>query len=290
MDKQEIKEKQHKIKILVACHKADPNIRHDEIYMPIHVGKALNPKLDLGYQGDNSGENISEKNPFYCELTALYWGWKNLPDDVEYVGLAHYRRYLDIRNNKITDYLKNCDILLPRPEKSPFSNFINLVSFIGFEDTYILIDTLLDLYPEMKKDIINYFFNSNKYSVYNMLITNKNIFNEYNQFLFNVLELTERKIKKIENYTRINRRIGYMGEALLGLWILHKKLKVKYLSIHINDSPKLNWKGRIGLRLKKILSNISFLIQRYPLVKEIPYWNAVLTGLKADNIYLQNIS
>ena len=51
-----------RIKILVACHKADPNIRHDDIYMPIQVGKALHPELDLGFQCDNTGDNISEKN------------------------------------------------------------------------------------------------------------------------------------------------------------------------------------------------------------------------------------
>ena len=74
-----------RIKILVACHKADPNIRHDDIYMPIQVGKALHPELDLGFQCDNTGDNISEKNGSYCELTALYWAWKNLKD-VDYTG------------------------------------------------------------------------------------------------------------------------------------------------------------------------------------------------------------
>ncbi len=66
--------KQPRVKILVACHKADPNIRQDDIYMPIQVGKALHPELDLGFQCDNTGDNISEKNGSYCELTALYWG------------------------------------------------------------------------------------------------------------------------------------------------------------------------------------------------------------------------
>ena len=54
-----------KIKILIACYKADPNIGENKIYMPIHVGKALHPELDLGFQGDNKGDNISEKNPFF---------------------------------------------------------------------------------------------------------------------------------------------------------------------------------------------------------------------------------
>lgn len=65
-----------RLKILVACHKADHAIRQDDNYMPIQVGKALHPELNLGFQCDNTGDNISEKNGSYCELTALYWAWK----------------------------------------------------------------------------------------------------------------------------------------------------------------------------------------------------------------------
>ena len=42
---------------------------------------------------DNSGQNISDKNACYCEITALYWAWKNL--DARYLGLVHYRRYFE---------------------------------------------------------------------------------------------------------------------------------------------------------------------------------------------------
>ena len=65
------------LKIIVCCHKDDNNIRKDNIYLPIHVGKALSNK-DLGFQGDDTGYNISRKNKNYCELTGLYWAWKNL--------------------------------------------------------------------------------------------------------------------------------------------------------------------------------------------------------------------
>ena len=64
-----------KIKIMVALHKPAP-VFQDEIYTPIQVGKALS-KYNLPYQGDNTGDNISLKNPYYSELTAQYWGWKN---------------------------------------------------------------------------------------------------------------------------------------------------------------------------------------------------------------------
>ena len=78
-----------KSKIIVCAHKKD-FVMDNELYMPLQVGKAI-AKVDLGFQGDDTGDNISAKNPNYCELTGLYWAWKNL--DADYIGLAHYRRH-----------------------------------------------------------------------------------------------------------------------------------------------------------------------------------------------------
>ena len=77
------------IKIAVAYHK-DSIVLQDEHLIPVHVGKSL-ATAHLPFQGDNTGDNISEKNPLYCELTALYWLWKNCEDD--YIGICHYRRF-----------------------------------------------------------------------------------------------------------------------------------------------------------------------------------------------------
>ena len=81
-----------KIKIIVCCHKDDIKASSD-VYLPLHVGKAISNK-ELNITCDNDGENISAKNLSYCELTGLYWAWKNLKD-VDYIGLCHYRRYFD---------------------------------------------------------------------------------------------------------------------------------------------------------------------------------------------------
>ena len=61
----------------------------DSVYLPVQAGASLH--APLGYLPDNDGVNISEKNGFYCELTALYWAWKNHRS--ENLGLVHYRRY-----------------------------------------------------------------------------------------------------------------------------------------------------------------------------------------------------
>jgi hypothetical protein len=78
------------IKIAVAHHKSG-FVFENNVFIPVQVGAAL-AKNKLDMQGDDTGDNISMLNPYYCELSALYWLWKNVKD-ADYLGLCHYRRY-----------------------------------------------------------------------------------------------------------------------------------------------------------------------------------------------------
>ena len=49
------------------------------MYLPVQMGHAIHP--GIGYIGDDTGENISERNGNFCELTGLYWAAKNLDSD-----------------------------------------------------------------------------------------------------------------------------------------------------------------------------------------------------------------
>ena len=85
-------EKQPDIRIFIACHKPT-YVPENPIFYPVQVGTALTEKrLEHMAYRDNEGDNISGKNPDYCELTAQYWAWKNI--DCDYYGFFHYRRYL----------------------------------------------------------------------------------------------------------------------------------------------------------------------------------------------------
>ena len=75
------------IKILISCHKQAEHPK-SEILLPIQVGAARAKARFAGMLQDDEGENISQKNPSYCELTAQYWAWKYL--DADYYGFCHY--------------------------------------------------------------------------------------------------------------------------------------------------------------------------------------------------------
>jgi hypothetical protein len=129
---------QDNIKILVCTHKKS-DFPKDDIYLPIQVGKSISD-IDLDIQGDNTGDNISEKNPYYAELTGQYWGWKNLKD-VKYVGLCHYRRYFDLssikRKNGQMDFdriFKKYDIVLVKPFLKPCYNAYSFSEITTRED------------------------------------------------------------------------------------------------------------------------------------------------------------
>lgn len=274
--------KQPRIKILVACHKADPNIRQDDIYMPIQVGKALHPDLDLGFQCDNTGDNISEKNGSYCELTALYWAWKNLKD-VDYIGLCHYRRYFDISNINLLKSLNEYDAIVLKDDIYHESTYRHLSSLLTQEDVAILIDTLIKEYPSFKDSIIKYFIKNNKCSQCNMFIMPIGLFNSYCNFLFPILNIIEKRCKS-HNYTRLKRRAGYFAEALQGLWINLEMINcLRIKRIDLGTKPENKIKKVIRLNRNRFAFNIFNNNDIY-----IP--PAVLVGLKNDGIELEAIN
>ena len=75
-------------KIIVVTHK-DYDMPAGDVYLPVCVGTGI-PTLSGKFQPDNTGEHISGLNRTYCELTAIYWAWKNLDlKALDYVGVAH---------------------------------------------------------------------------------------------------------------------------------------------------------------------------------------------------------
>lgn len=251
-------ESQPKIKILVACHKSDPSIRQNDIYMPVHVGKALHPDINLGFPGDDTGDNISDKNSSFCELTALYWAWKNLKG-LDYIGLCHYRRYFDftnhgmvpVRNMKTGDFqsvdlrddmllrqLSPNQVIMSRRKYNPASLFHDYGCYHNSEDLRTVFTIIQELYPEDAEPIKHHILNENALSPFNMFVMSWQEFDRYCQWLFTILFEAERRID-ISTYPAYQKRIfGFLGERLMDAYFHTRgNLKVKHLPvIHVNDS------------------------------------------------------
>lgn len=99
--KRGVKNLSKKIEIYVACHKPS-ELPKNNLFCPIHVGAAKSKIVMPGLLRDDDGDNISEKNPQYCELTAQYWAWKH--SDADYIGLCHYRRYLSFTDERFENF------------------------------------------------------------------------------------------------------------------------------------------------------------------------------------------
>lgn len=269
--------KQPRVKILVACHKADPNIRQDDIYMPIQVGKALHPELDLGFQCDNTGDNISEKNGSYCELTALYWAWKNLKD-VDYIGLAHYRRYLDIKFDRI-DHLKKNSIILAYPEYTSYSNFIHLTDGTTREDVYILFKYLEKYYPQYCKYAIDYLFNYNGWIGCNLFLCERELFENYCSWLFSVLRQLEKYLKP-SGYARLKRIYGYLGEVMLPIYCRANGISINFAPI--SDTRK----NPLRYYLKKFYYKLAFKFSNPKSIKELKVPQSTAVSMINDGIVI----
>jgi len=272
-----------KIKILVACHKPGA-VYSDDVYTPIHVGRAVSPFKDVmgNMIGDDTGDNLSEKNPMYCELTAQYWAWKNLKD-VEYIGFCHYRRFFDfcINAQNVDDVFRKKDvILLDYPERSIIEK--TLLRYVALEDVTIFLMVLKNKYPEYEQTTLDYLW-GNQFYPNNMLICKKTLFDEYARWIFDILIECERYMKT-SGYTRGMRTLAYLGEFFMPVYMLHHHYRIKGVKRTESYGGKAVSQRLIGRYLLKMHESMAKHFNRKPKCFEDYYFSSVLTGLKADGI------
>ena len=248
------------IKILVATHKKYW-MPDDDVYLPIHAGRE--GKADIGYIGDNTGDNISAKNANYCELTGLYWAWKNLKCD--YIGLCHYRRYFagkNIHTNSIekkkavilhrADYeklLQKYDVILPVKRnyyiETVRSQYEHAHNKRDLDEAERIIK---ELYPEYSEAFSKVMVRT-KLHILNMFVMKKTLFDEYCNWLFSILFELEKRID-ISNYNQYEARVfGFISERLFSVWVEKKQLKVKEVSVVFLE--KQDWIKKITEFLKR---------------------------------------
>ena len=171
------------IKVIVAAHKKY-QMPNEKMYIPVQVGAEGKKKIE-GYIQDNTGNNISFKNPYFCELTGLYWAWKNLRN-VDYIGLCHYRRYFDIiiTEENIEKLMSECDVIVPAAIHHSATLYNDKFKTMSGEDIAIFFKVLEEKFPKYYCAAVNYIMNNNKDYAYNMLICSRTCYENIMNFLF----------------------------------------------------------------------------------------------------------
>lgn len=245
--------KDQTIRIFVSTHK-DVELFQSDILQPVQVG-AVRASAPIGHAlRDCDGENISELNPMYCELTTQYWAWKNV--DAEYYGFCHYRRYFDFNevrhaendfgeimydrigskaqqefcldDKRIAEAVRGYDVIttefkdlreFPEDYSTPWEHYNNAPQ-LHIEDLELCMRILGEMYPDYVKDA-DEFLHGNKSCFCNMFIMRKDIFQDYCSWLFSILERFMEE-SDMSLYSREARRTpGHLAERLLNIYYNH---------------------------------------------------------------------
>ena len=255
--------KNSNVKIIVATHKKY-RMPKDDMYLPLQVG--AEGKLDLGYTKDNSGENISYLNSSFCELTGLYYAWKNI--DADYIGLVHYRRHFSIKRKQslwdsilsyeeIKPYLETIKIFIPNSRRyyieTLYSHYEHTHYSIQLDETKRIIQ---EKYPEYIESYDNVLKHRYGY-MFNMMIMDKTYLNNYCSWLFDILFELKKRIN-IPNLSTFQKRFyGRISEIIFNVWLDHEIKCGRLEKEQIKEIPcihmeKINWwkKGIFFLKAK----------------------------------------
>ena len=217
--------------ILVVTHK-DYWMPKDSLYRPLQVGSG--ESFHASWLRDNTGDHISEKNPHFCELTGLYWAWKNMGADI--IGLCHYRRYPGspsaggpkterLLTRKEIDHLlktstdaQGVDILLPRKRhywiETNYSQYAHAHHAIDLDITRQIVS---EKYPAYLP-VFEASMRRRKGHRFNMFIMKQDQLDAYCAWLFDILFELEKRLD-ITGYSKNDQRVfGFVGERLLDVW------------------------------------------------------------------------
>lgn len=273
-----------KTTIFICAHKEVPLPQHP-FFLPIQAGAALHEHI-ASYQPDDEGENISIKNPHFCELTCHYWAWKNLKN-VDIIGLNHYRRYFDFTRNwplfsadkhyvsteeflrqsytfpNLEKILEKYDIILPIARHWRVSNTQQYGDYHIAKDWETLRQIIKERSPLFIPAFEKTMDYSNKSVGYNMFITHWKYFNAYSEWLFDILFEVERRVPPTEDPIQ-SRIYGYMSERLINVFCNYHHLRIKSIPLIMLLDEYDNHQNISNFRAtyRRIKNNLIYIINR----------------------------
>ena len=234
-------------------------------YRAIQVGSAEDDFP--GCLRDDTGDNISDRNAGYCELTAMYWIWKNTDDPFK--GLAHYRRYFGRRafSSRVRDIvgyealigmLEGRDLLAAKPAVYHVNAREQLLMDCCTPETFSKLEAVVEALSPEYMDAFRAFFAGNRAAQYNMLLCRKTLFDDYCAWLFPILFSLEDRVDLTDASDYQRRLFGFMGERLMNVWLLHNRLSVEYLPV---VSTEYTWKDHLTYLRRDITNGLRFRLQ-----------------------------
>lgn len=240
------------ITIAVAMHKPYQTPQ-ESMYLPIHVGSSLHPDILTDITQDNTGENISALNPYFSELTAMYWLWKNC--DSDYKGLVHYRRHFAskkyshrhaknrfdriIGHDELKQLLQNNSVLVPKKRhyyiETVYSHYSNTMRGEQLDKTReVLIDLAPDYVPAWDKVM-----RSRSAHIFNMMVMDRKHFDQYCAWLFPILFELQKRLDPA-NYDAFQARyLGRVSERLFNAWLITNH--IEYGTLPTIYAEPVNW-------------------------------------------------
>lgn len=264
-----MKQERQKVMVVIATHK--PYRMPDaSIYFPLHVGAAgkrdsNGKKMNFGYAQDDIGDNISEKNNSFCELTGLYWAWKNL--DADYIGLVHYRRYfcVSVKNRdsfgnvlndeEIGKLVPRYKVIVPKKRNYHIETLYSHYAHTHYaEHLDITREIVAQKYPEYL-DNFDGVMKRKKGYMFNMMIMQRTLLDEYCSWLFDILFELEKKVDASQFSFYQGRFFGRVSEIIFNVWLAYQ-IETKRLSKKdIVELPciymeKIDWWKKVSSFLK----------------------------------------
>lgn len=246
--------------IYTAYHKVAPRLS-SKSFAPIHVGRALAAAPLAGMIGDDTGDHISDKNGAYCELSALYWAWKN-PDGADHVGLMHYRRLLDLTKRRpagpveareeyfdIPSWLDEAegwiereggewDIVLPRLHKMGRTVEDNYKASHAEQDFDLARQIITEDHPDYLESFEEV-AQGRHVRLANMALMRRDLFDRYCTWLFDILFKVEAAPVERGYYNAYQSRyLGFLSERLFTVF-MHHEIKVNP-DLRVRDVAILN--------------------------------------------------
>lgn len=232
----------------------------NSLYIPVRCGAVYDERKNVTMLGDDTGDNISEKRMRYNELTVQYWAWKNVKADYyglchyrRYLSFSRNQHYLvnsfqlveentinegtqkkyglDMYSARMKIKLGDVDSFLPNLidirkiyNSQEFTHRDRYYQEIGKEFTDDCIKKLLNvienLYPLYVKPCEEY-FNQGKAYFCNCFLMRREVFNEYSEWLFNILFSLEKLIDFRKLSMKQSRILGFFSEDLFSIYFMN---------------------------------------------------------------------